>query len=228
MQPAQRRAAILDAAVAEISERGFARTTSRHVAARAGVTHGLLHHYFPDHDSLLAAAFEKVALEEMDEVRDTLATGLDPLVQLRQLTEPFGPGGGESAYRFWFEAWSEAAHSPVLRRTSERLSMAWHHLVVEVIERGNMSGAFHCDAPHEAAWMVVALCDAYALHSQSGSGIALDEMARVTRRLTERELGLATGALAAAQPSIEPSRQSTGLSGPSAGPPTGRAPSHMG
>ena len=62
MHPAERRSAILDAAVAEIAERGFARTTSRHVAARAGVTHGLLHHYFPDHDTLLAAAFEKVAV----------------------------------------------------------------------------------------------------------------------------------------------------------------------
>ena len=83
MQPEQRRAAILDAAVAEITERGFARTASRHVAARAGVTHGLLHHYFPHHDSLLAAAFERGALEEMDEVRDTLASDRDPLAQLR-------------------------------------------------------------------------------------------------------------------------------------------------
>lgn len=196
MQPEQRRAAILDAAVAEISARGFARTASRHVAARAGVTHGLLHHYFPDHDSLLAAAFERVALEEMDEVRDTLASDRDPLAQLRELTEPYGPGGGESAYRFWFEAWSEAAHSPALRRTSERVAKAWHELVVGVIERGNATGAFRCAAPHEAAWIVVALCDAYALHSQTGAGVALHEMASITRRITERELGLEPGTLA--------------------------------
>ncbi|MCU1361853.1 MAG: hypothetical protein JWN99_3142, partial [Ilumatobacteraceae bacterium] len=63
------------------------------------------------------------------------------------------------------------------------------------IERGNASGAFHCENPHEAAWMVVALSDAYALHSQSGSALALDEMAKVTRRLTERELGLDPGSL---------------------------------
>jgi len=195
MQPEQRRAAILEAAVAEISERGFARTTSRHVAARAGATHGLLHHYFPDHDTLLAAAFEKVAVEEMDEVRETLASDRDPLAQLREFTEPYGPGGGESAYRFWLEAWSEAAHAPVLRATSDRLSKAWHDLVVGVIERGNASGVFQCANPHEAAWMVVALSDAYALHSQSGSALELGEMAKVTRRLTERELGLDPGVL---------------------------------
>ena len=94
---------------------GFARTTSRHVAARAGVTHGLLHHYFPDHQSLLAAAFEKMALEEIDEVNEILASDLDPLVQLREITEPYGPGGGAEAYRFWLEAWGEAGHSATLR-----------------------------------------------------------------------------------------------------------------
>lgn len=195
MRPEQRRAAILDAAVDEISERGFARTTSRHVAARAGVTHGLLHHYFPDHETLLAAAFERVAIEEMDEVRETLASDLDPLAQLREFTEPYGPGGGESAYRFWFEAWSESPHSPVLRATSERLSAAWHDLVLGVIVRGNATGVFRCEAPDEAAWMVVALSDAYALHTQSGGGLAPDAMVRATRRLTERELGLAPGTL---------------------------------
>lgn len=196
MQPAQRRRAILDAAVAEIAERGFARTTSRHVAARAGVTHGLLHHYFPDHDSLLAAAFEQVALEEIDEVNEALASDRDPLSQLREITEPYGPGGGEEAYRFWLEAWAEAFHSPKLRETTGRLSVAWHDLVVGIIERGNALGTFRCEHPHETAWMVVALSDAFALQSQIGSALAAEEMNGVTWRLTERELGLEPGTLA--------------------------------
>jgi AcrR family transcriptional regulator len=196
MQPERRRAAILEAAVAEISERGFARTTSRHVAARAGVTHGLLHHYFPDHDSLLAAAFEKMALEEIDEANEALASDRDPLAQLREITEPYGPGGGEEAYRFWLEAWAEAFHSPKLQETSRRLSVAWHELVVGVIERGIDAGVFRCEHPHETAWMVVALSDAYALQTQIGSGLDPGEMNHVLWRLTERELGLDAGALA--------------------------------
>ncbi|MFN6120738.1 MAG: TetR/AcrR family transcriptional regulator [Actinomycetes bacterium] len=172
MHPEARRAAILDAAVAEISERGFARTTSRHVAARAGVTHGLLHHYFPDHDSLLAAAFEKVALEEIDEVNAALAADLDPLTQLREVTQPYGPGGGQEAYRFWLEAFAEAYHSAQLRETSQRLSRAWHELVVGIIQRGVAAGVFRCEHPHETAWMVVALSDAFALQCQIGSALA--------------------------------------------------------
>lgn len=195
MQPEARRAAILEAAVAEISERGFARTTSRQVAARAGVTHGLLHHYFPDHDSLLAAAFERMALEEIDEVNAALSADLDPLTQLREITEPYGPGGGQEAYRFWLEAWAEAFHSPPLRATSQRLSQAWHELVVGIIERGVAAGVFRCARPRETAWMVIALSDAYALQCQIGSGLPPGDMNRVLSQLTEQELGLPPGTL---------------------------------
>lgn len=195
MQPQQRRAAILDAAIAEIAERGFARTTSRHVAARAGVTHGLLHHYFPDHDTLLAAAFERVALEEIAEAEEFLAADRDPISQLQQLIEPYGPGGGEDAYRMWFEAWAEAAHSPVLRSTTAKVSKAWLDMLIGVIERGNAQGVFHCVDPHATAWMLVALCDAYALHCQIGPTVDTARMAELQRRYAERDMGLPVGAL---------------------------------
>jgi AcrR family transcriptional regulator len=195
MRPDERRASILAAAVTEISERGFARTTSRHVAARAGVTHGLLHHYFPDHDTLLAEAFGLVALEEMAEVKMLLASDIDPIAQLAELTEPYGPGGGAAAYRLWIEAWGEAAHSPELRRTTARLAKAWLDLVAGVIERGVEAGVFECEAPRRTAWTILALCDAYAMHSQAGSALPMKEMALVSRRLTEREVGLADGTL---------------------------------
>lgn len=195
MKPDERRQAILAAAVAEVSERGFARTTSRDVARRAGVTHGLLHHYFPDHQSLLARAFDHVANEEIDEVRALLAADADPVAQLRQLTEPYGPGGGESAYRLWIEAWGEAAHSPVLRRTAARVTKSWLDLIATVIQRGVDAGEFSCSSPRRTAWMIVALCDAYAMHRQLGSGPRIKEMAFSARRLAERDLGLAPGDL---------------------------------
>lgn len=195
MRPELRREAILAAAVAEISEKGFARATSREVAARAGVTHGLLHHYFPDHHTLLAKAFEQMALEEMDEVKVLLASDRDPLVQLRELTEPYGPGGGEAAYRLWIEAWGEAAHSPALRHTTAQLSKAWTDLIASVIERGNAKGVFTCEHPRQTAWMIIGLCDAYAMHCQVGPGLRVKEMALVARRLAEREVGLPPGGL---------------------------------
>ncbi|MBA2740221.1 MAG: TetR/AcrR family transcriptional regulator [Nocardioidaceae bacterium] len=52
------RGAILAAARAAFAERGFDRTTSRAIAAAAGVTPGLVHHYFGSKADLLVAALE--------------------------------------------------------------------------------------------------------------------------------------------------------------------------
>jgi AcrR family transcriptional regulator len=198
LPPDQRRAQILGAAVEEVKERGFARTTTRHVAARAGVTHGLLHHYFPDHQTLLAEAFEVVAQDEIAEVRTQLDADVDPLAQLRELTEPYGAGGGYDAYRLWLEAWAEAAHSPALRASTARLGAAWIDLITAVVERGNERGVFRCAAPRRAAWTILALGDAYAMHRQSGPVLDVEEMALTARRVAEREVGLPDGALDAA------------------------------
>jgi AcrR family transcriptional regulator len=48
------RTALLDAAVASLAEEGYANTTTRGIAARAGVTPGALQHHFPNKTELMA------------------------------------------------------------------------------------------------------------------------------------------------------------------------------
>ncbi|MBB0233037.1 TetR family transcriptional regulator, partial [Streptomyces calidiresistens] len=67
--PEGRRAAIVEAAVSVIAERGIGNTTHRLIAARAGVPLGSTTYYFPSLGDLVDAALEKVA----DECRTTLA-----------------------------------------------------------------------------------------------------------------------------------------------------------
>ncbi|MFX0545079.1 TetR family transcriptional regulator C-terminal domain-containing protein [Roseovarius sp. S1116L3] len=57
--PDQRREAMIDAMLAIIAEDGIAAATTRAVAARAGVTPGLIRHYFESKDALLSAAYER-------------------------------------------------------------------------------------------------------------------------------------------------------------------------
>jgi AcrR family transcriptional regulator len=54
--PEASRAAILDAARAVFTERGYERGTIREIARRAGVTHGLVMRHFPTKEQLLLAA----------------------------------------------------------------------------------------------------------------------------------------------------------------------------
>jgi DNA-binding transcriptional regulator YbjK len=55
--PEAHRAAILQAARETLAENGYARTTIREVARRAGVTHGLVMRHFGSKEQLMLAAF---------------------------------------------------------------------------------------------------------------------------------------------------------------------------
>jgi AcrR family transcriptional regulator len=55
--PEARRAAILEAARQALAEKGYARTTIRDIAGRAGVTHGLVMRHFGSKEQLMLAAF---------------------------------------------------------------------------------------------------------------------------------------------------------------------------
>ncbi|MFD0859057.1 TetR family transcriptional regulator C-terminal domain-containing protein [Roseovarius aquimarinus] len=69
--PDGRREAMIDAMLAIIAEEGIAAATTRTVAARAGVTPGLIRHYFESKDALLGAAYERHMTELTAATRGT-------------------------------------------------------------------------------------------------------------------------------------------------------------
>jgi len=78
MSPAQRREAIVDAALAVALVKGLASTTVRDVAAEMGTSSGLIHHYFASMDDVLAAAFERVAVQDLVASADLVAGARSP------------------------------------------------------------------------------------------------------------------------------------------------------
>ncbi len=54
------RAAILDSAMRLFAEKGYAHTTTRNIATEAGLSVGLMYHYFSNKESLLQAVFDTV------------------------------------------------------------------------------------------------------------------------------------------------------------------------
>lgn len=54
-------AALVEAATVELAERGYAATSVRAVAKRAGVNHGLVHRHFGSKEALLGAVLDQLA-----------------------------------------------------------------------------------------------------------------------------------------------------------------------
>ncbi len=65
---ADRRQLILEAALDVFAEQGFEGATTKEIAARAGVTHGLIYFYFASKEELYQAAFEHTLRNTLDQI----------------------------------------------------------------------------------------------------------------------------------------------------------------
>ena len=124
MSPEDRRDAIVDAALTVARRKGLASVTVRDVAHEMGTSSGLIHHYFETMDDVLAAAFERVAGEELAETEAILAEAGSPIAVLAGFLDSYAPVGEDWSFQLWLDAWAEAARRPALRQASSRLNLA--------------------------------------------------------------------------------------------------------
>jgi TetR/AcrR family transcriptional regulator, regulator of biofilm formation and stress response len=160
----RRRAAIVQAALAVIGERGVAATTHRAVAERAGVPLSATTYYFESLDQLLDEALAMFVRDEADRLK-ALTRRLDGasvapmeiarmlLAELRTNREPGAPT--EVAQ---FELYLEASRRPGLREVA-RAALDQYAEVAEAALRA--AGARR---PAEGARAFVAMIDGLGLH----------------------------------------------------------------
>jgi len=197
MTPAQRREAIVAAALGVAVRKGLASTTVRDVAAEMGTSSGLIHHYFDSMDDVLAAAFERVARQDLELSARPMATAPSAIEALAIFFRTYTPADKDWAFQLWLDAWAEAARRPALREASGRLNLAWAGLVEKAIRDGVAAGEFHCDDPNGAAWRILSIIDGLALQVVAHRSIVnRADMLNWAATAAERELGLAAGTLA--------------------------------
>jgi AcrR family transcriptional regulator len=72
------RAALIGAALALFTERGYAEVGTEEIVARAKVTRGALYHHFEDKRDLFRAVFERVEADLMERIGATMGGAQDP------------------------------------------------------------------------------------------------------------------------------------------------------
>jgi AcrR family transcriptional regulator len=196
MPPDQRREAIVAATVDVAVRKGLASTTVRDVAAEMGTSSGLVHHYFGSMDDVLAAAFERVAAQDLRASERQMVASGSPTAALRSFFGTYTPADKDWAFQLWLDAWAEAARRPAIRATSRRLNLEWQGLLERTIRDGVADGSFRCADPAGAAWRILSLLDGLALQVVAhGTTVTRDDVIRWATRAAERELGLRAGAL---------------------------------
>jgi AcrR family transcriptional regulator len=191
-----RRDEILRAAVRELERRGFAHTRVADIAAELGVSTALVFYHFDTKEALFAAAFADAAERDVRRLEEAVAAEGPSTTKLRAILRLYAPVGAASGWPLWIDAWAAAMREPALRRVSRRLDVRWKDAVAAVITAGVDNGELTCPDPHAAAWRITAMLDGLAVQVTVHKGVVTrTELSTWVAELTERELGLPSGAL---------------------------------
>lgn len=163
--PAQRSAEILDAATALAREQGLSALTLRAVAERAGVASGLIAHYQPSMDDLVARVYSDLVADEIREVEQLLGARERPAERMAALIETLLDGTREDLTVVWVEAWALGRRNPALAVAVRAQMDAWHRMVAAVIDEGIAAGSFTTSSSSDAAWQLLGMID--GLNAQS-------------------------------------------------------------
>jgi AcrR family transcriptional regulator len=131
-----RREQICRAAATVISREGFAGSTMRMVAEEAGVSTGMLNHYFANRQDLLTQALVFVSERAQGRMRESIQgipPGRERLVALLDSALAEGQEVSET-WRVWINAYGEAVRLADLRHTIESRLNSWYELIDEALE----------------------------------------------------------------------------------------------
>jgi betaine-aldehyde dehydrogenase len=113
-----RRRQLIEVTIDSLAELGFVGTTLAQIAARAGVSAGLVAHYFDDKDGLLEAAFRSLARRVASQVRARLSLVSTPrgriqaVIDANLAPEEFDQRTGSA----WLAFWGQLLHVERLKR----------------------------------------------------------------------------------------------------------------
>jgi betaine-aldehyde dehydrogenase len=112
-----RRQQLIEVTIDSLAEVGYVGSTLAHIASRAGISPGLVSHYFGDKDGLLAATFRRLALRVSDQVRRRLKSARTPrgriqaVIDANLAPEEFDRRTGGA----WLAFWGQVLHVATLK-----------------------------------------------------------------------------------------------------------------
>jgi betaine-aldehyde dehydrogenase len=171
-----RRTQLVEVTIDSLAELGFVGTTLAQIASRAGVSPGLVAHYFGDKDGLLEAAFRSLARRVGTQVRARLRHAATPrgriqaVIDANLAPEEFERRTGTA----WLAFWGQVLHVASLKR----IQSVYQRRMLSNL-RNSLKRLMPPDEAHSLAAMIAAMIDGVWLRAAlSGWREADSESAR--------------------------------------------------
>ncbi|MFE8940335.1 TetR/AcrR family transcriptional regulator [Streptomyces sp. NPDC007872] len=202
--PEARRAEIVETAARVALTEGLECVTLRRIAEELAVRPGLISHYFPSAEELVAEAFAVASTGELDSLLPAERPHGTPA---QYLARYFALSAGE-AYddisRLWINARHLSRYRPVLRDRVAEQERASDDRLEGLIREGVERGEFRTDDPRTAAIQILVVLDGLGAHANTDRTDRPEAVTRMAVTTAERALGLAAGTLTGTPPPTVP------------------------
>jgi TetR/AcrR family transcriptional regulator, transcriptional repressor of bet genes len=160
-----RREQIVRATIRCLARDGYAGLTMKRVAAEARLSQGILHYYFADKRTILAAAALRVSADLDRRVAAEARGARGARGRLRALVRACLDVAARDR-EFWtvfIELWGESLHDRALAAVNARTYARFRRLIAAGIRKGVAEGKLRRVRPESAAAVVLALLDGLSL-----------------------------------------------------------------
>ena len=148
-----RRQDLIRGTIASIAARGFNNSTVQTICDEAGLSRGLISHYFKGKDDLLLEAFRFLVVEADADTRQAVAAaGPDPLDQLLAATDVAFKRAKDSRPNalVWLACWGVAPWNPQMLELYHKLSRRYRRWVGRMIATAAAQRGLAIDADKAA------------------------------------------------------------------------------
>jgi TetR/AcrR family transcriptional repressor of bet genes len=157
-----RRSALMDATIQSMAENGVASTTVQTICSAAGVSRGLISHYFDSKEALVAEAFKHLFGKVSYQVRNhaDVLTATNPVSQLQAMPIAlFSPGVYTEMNRNAFLSfWHEIRFNPLVQMANKAIYDDYIRRIEVLFRKGSLEYGLEIDS-HQAALGLIALSD---------------------------------------------------------------------
>jgi AcrR family transcriptional regulator len=178
---AERRAQIIEAALACFTRKGYNNTTMDDIVAESGLSKGSLYWYFKGKDDLFAEAVWSIFADVGEEVMAAMVAGTTASDQLRRIAQV--TAGFSKAFEGYFglilEFWSSSPSREKAGTMWMGMLEQYKDIVMATIEAGVKSGEFKPIDAESLVWAMMAAYDGLAAYSVFKPDLDLDRTSQV-------------------------------------------------
>jgi len=186
---AERRAAIVDAALQVFGERSYGRATTAEIARAGGVSEPILYRHFASKRDLYVACLETMAVRLQETAEAVIAAEPDPREWTFAIPRAFDVLRKNAIYpsQMWIQALGEAAEDAELTRYLRQHMRRMHAFSAGIIRRAQEAGGVAADRDPEAeAWIGLSIGLLRSVQARLGGVLTTEDDASIiqSRRLS--------------------------------------------